>query len=75
MINSSKLLNTAVALIFPFLGQRLKDQIHFHHCNMKTLHDKLGEDALPEEYGGKLAIENDVISEFYWKIAGNKVKV
>lgn len=61
VINSSKLLNTAVALIFPFLGQRLKDQIHFHHGNMKSLHTKLGEDALPEEYGGTCVVDHDII--------------
>lgn len=61
VINSSKLLNTAVALIFPFLGQRLKDQIHFHHCNMKSLQAQLGENALPVEYGGLLELDYDDI--------------
>lgn len=52
IINSSRLLNTAVALIFPFLGQRLKDQIHFHYADMTSLHKHIGSDALPQEYGG-----------------------
>lgn len=52
VVNSSALLNSAVALIFPFLGQRLKDQIHFHHSNMKSLNEFLGKESLPEEYGG-----------------------
>lgn len=67
VINSSKLLNTAVALIFPFLGQRLKDQIHFHHSNMKSLHAFMGEDALPVEYGGKYIIDHDTIYKHFQK--------
>uniref|UniRef100_A0A336LCW5 CSON008898 protein n=1 Tax=Culicoides sonorensis TaxID=179676 RepID=A0A336LCW5_CULSO len=53
IVNSSAILNSAVTLVFPFLGQRLKDQIHFHNSNMKSMHDHLGYDALPEEYGGE----------------------
>lgn len=53
IVNSSAILNSAVTLVFPFLGQRLKDQIHFHHSNMKSIHEYLGRDALPEEYGGE----------------------
>lgn len=53
IVNSSAILNSAVTLVFPFLGQRLKDQIHFHSSNMKSIHEYLGREALPEEYGGE----------------------
>ncbi|XP_063698369.1 alpha-tocopherol transfer protein-like [Culicoides brevitarsis] len=53
IVNSSAILNSAVTLIFPFLGQRLKDQVHFHHSNMKSMHEFLGRECLPEEYGGE----------------------
>lgn len=52
VINSSLLMNTAVSLVFPLLSQSIKDQIYFHYQNFPSLHEHLGRDVLPSEYGG-----------------------
>lgn len=52
VVNSSSLMNAAVSLIFPMLSQTIKDQIHFHYQNYPSLHEHLGRDVLPAEYGG-----------------------
>lgn len=54
VINSSSLLNKAVAMVFPMLSQSLKEQIHFHGTNYAALHEYTGQDVLPVEYGGTL---------------------
>lgn len=45
-------MNAAVSLVFPMLSQTIKDQIHFHYQNFPSLHEHLGRDVLPIEYGG-----------------------
>jgi CRAL/TRIO domain len=52
VVNSSSLMNAAVSLVFPILSQSIKDQIHFHYQNYPSLHEHLGRDVLPVEYGG-----------------------
>lgn len=52
VVNSSTLMNAAVSLVFPMLSQTIKDQIHFHYQNFPSLHEHLGRDVLPIEYGG-----------------------
>lgn len=52
IVNSSILMNTAVSIIFPILSQSIKDQVHFHYQNWPSLHEHLGKDCLPAEYGG-----------------------
>ena len=56
VVNSSTLMNAAVSLVFPILSQSIKDQVHFHYQNFPSLHEHLGRDILPTEYGG--LIEN-----------------
>lgn len=52
IVNSSTLMNTAVSLVFPMLSQSIKDQVHFHYQNFPSLHEHLGRECLPAEYGG-----------------------
>jgi hypothetical protein len=52
VVNSSSLMNAAVSIVFPMLSQSIKDQVHFHYSNFPSLHEHLGRDVLPVEYGG-----------------------
>lgn len=52
VVNSSSLMNAAVSVIFPMLSQSIKDQVYFHYQNFPSLHEHLGRDVLPVEYGG-----------------------
>lgn len=52
VVNSSTLMNAAVSLVFPLLSQSIKDQVYFHYQNFPSLHEHLGRDVLPSEYGG-----------------------
>lgn len=52
VVNSSSLMNAAVTMVFPLLSQSIKDQVHFHYSNFPSLHEQLGRDILPVEYGG-----------------------
>ncbi|CRK93457.1 CLUMA_CG006993, isoform A [Clunio marinus] len=52
VVNSSSLMNAAVSLVFPILSQSIKDQVYFHYQNFPSLHEHLGREVLPAEYGG-----------------------
>jgi CRAL/TRIO domain len=52
VVNSSALMNTTVSLVFPFLGQNIKDHVHFHYTDWASLHQHVDKEALPTEYGG-----------------------
>lgn len=52
VVNSSSLMSAAVGLVFPLLSQSIKDQVHFHNQNFPSLHEHVGRDVLPSEYGG-----------------------
>lgn len=52
VVNSSILLNAAVAVLFPVLSKQIKESVHFHYTNWDSLHSHLGKEALPAEYGG-----------------------
>lgn len=52
VVNSSMLLNAAVAILFPVLSKQIKESVHFHYTNWNSLHAHLGKEALPSEYGG-----------------------
>lgn len=52
VVNSSLFLNAAVAILYPMLSKQIKDSVHFHYSNWDSLHDHLGKEALPAEYGG-----------------------
>lgn len=53
IINTSSICNLLIAVSFPFLSDGLKERIHFHRSNMKSLHKYLGSEVLPKEYGGE----------------------
>lgn len=52
VVNSSTLMNAAVSLVFPILSQSIKDQVYFHYQNFPSLHEHVGREVLPAEYGG-----------------------
>ena len=52
VVNSSSLMNAAVSIVFPMLSKSIKDQVHFHYQNYPSLHEHLGREVLPAEYGG-----------------------
>ncbi|XP_026469365.1 clavesin-1-like [Ctenocephalides felis] len=79
VVNSSKLMNAAIAISYPLLSDRIKENIHFHYSNWPSLHKHINPELLPAEYGGtgpdfdlraaldKLAQNRDKIKEnFDW---------
>lgn len=60
IVNTSNLVNTLISMTFPFFSQSLKEKMHFHHDNMEQLHQYLGRDILPEEYGGPKGKKHDL---------------
>lgn len=53
VVNTSSICNLLLAVSFPFLSDGLKQRIHFHRSNMRSLHKYVGRDVLPVEYGGE----------------------
>lgn len=43
-------------MILPFMTQYIKEKIHFHGTDLSGLTEVLGDEVLPEEYGGKAGI-------------------
>ncbi|KAI5705234.1 hypothetical protein M8J75_013206 [Diaphorina citri] len=56
LVNGGMLLNAIVSLVFPFLAEESKKNIHFHNSNnnFSSLHKFVNPEALPPEYGGTL---------------------
>lgn len=55
LINCGFIINAIVSLVFPFLSEESKKNIHFHNSsNFSSLHEFVNRDALPPEYGGTL---------------------
>lgn len=68
VVNSSSLMNAAVSMVFPMLSQSIKDQIHFHYSNFPSLHEHLGRDVLPSEYGGlQESLSYDDLTNYLFK--------
>lgn len=68
VVNSSSLMNAAVSLVFPMLSQSIKDQIFFHYQNYPSLHEHVGRDILPAEYGGlREEIDYDASIDFLYQ--------
>ncbi|KAL1458593.1 hypothetical protein WDU94_008730 [Cyamophila willieti] len=56
LVNGGFFLSTIVSLVFPFLAEESKKNIHFHNSsnNFKSLHQFVNPEALPQEYGGTM---------------------
>ncbi|XP_069698198.1 clavesin-1-like [Periplaneta americana] len=54
VVNTSFLLNASIAIVYPFLDSKIKEQIHFHNNDWSSLHKHINPDILPAEYGGYL---------------------
>ncbi|XP_044742839.1 alpha-tocopherol transfer protein-like [Chrysoperla carnea] len=65
VVNSSPILNAAIALVFPFLSTHTKEHIHFHYSDWSSLHKFVNPEILPKEYGGTQEIDFDAIREEY----------
>lgn len=52
VVNTSFLMNTSIALVFPFLDSKVKEHIHFHNTDWPSLHKHINPEILPQEYGG-----------------------
>lgn len=68
VVNSSSLMNAAVSMVFPILSQSIKDQVHFHYSNFPSLHEHLGREVLPVEYGGlQESLQYDELTNYLFK--------
>uniref|UniRef100_A0A182P9H0 CRAL-TRIO domain-containing protein n=1 Tax=Anopheles epiroticus TaxID=199890 RepID=A0A182P9H0_9DIPT len=52
VVNSSVFMNAAIAILYPMLSKKIKDQVRFHYSNWDSLHEYIPADILPQEYGG-----------------------
>uniref|UniRef100_A0A2C9H8N2 CRAL-TRIO domain-containing protein n=1 Tax=Anopheles quadriannulatus TaxID=34691 RepID=A0A2C9H8N2_ANOQN len=52
VVNSSVFMNAAIAILYPMLSKKIKDQVRFHYSNWASLHEYIPADILPAEYGG-----------------------
>ncbi|XP_035907328.1 uncharacterized protein LOC118510046 [Anopheles stephensi] len=52
VVNSSVFMNAAIAILYPMLSKKIKDQVRFHYSNWDSLHEYIQPEILPEEYGG-----------------------
>uniref|UniRef100_A0A182VUK4 CRAL-TRIO domain-containing protein n=1 Tax=Anopheles minimus TaxID=112268 RepID=A0A182VUK4_9DIPT len=52
VVNSSVFMNAAIAILYPMLSKKIKDQVRFHYSNWESLHEYIPADILPQEYGG-----------------------
>lgn len=51
VVNTTPVTVTLANCVMPFLGQRIRKKIHIH-SSVKSLHEDLGSDVLPAEFGG-----------------------
>lgn len=54
VVNTSILMDTSIALVYPFLDSKVKEHIHFHNTDWPSLHKHINPEILPEEYGGHI---------------------
>jgi len=54
VVNNSLLLDTSIALVYPFLDSVVKEHIHFHNKDWPSLHKHINPEILPQEYGGHI---------------------
>lgn len=53
MVNQSTLMNTVCQAVRPFMSKALLEKFHFHGKGcFEQLHEEVGRENLPEEYGG-----------------------
>lgn len=68
LVNLSPICNAFLSIIHPFLSQRIKDKFHFHYSDWTTLHECLGREILPTEYGGLNQINYEKIYARLYKV-------
>ncbi|XP_064640508.1 alpha-tocopherol transfer protein-like [Lineus longissimus] len=63
--NTPTLFNAIFDIFKMFMKQKLRDRIHFHKGDLKSLHKEIPKAILPEEYGGKAGPLQKIIDD--WK--------
>ncbi|KAJ6649903.1 Alpha-tocopherol transfer protein-like [Pseudolycoriella hygida] len=52
LVNLSPVVNVLLKAVRPLLSERLQSKLHFHQSDWTLLHESVGKECLPEEYGG-----------------------
>lgn len=61
-------MNLGVKLVFPLLSAEAKKTIHFHYTDWDSLHQWIGKEVLPVEYGGNVTqIDYEKLREKIYK--------
>ncbi|EEC08971.1 phosphatidylinositol transfer protein SEC14, putative [Ixodes scapularis] len=52
VVNEPAIFSMMFSIVRRFLNEKLQQRIHFHGCDMSSLHQFIPAEILPEEYGG-----------------------
>lgn len=63
IINVSPLVDTIVNFVKPFLKEKIRQRIHFHH-DLDSLYKFVPKSVLPKEYGGDIGSIKDINGMF-----------
>jgi hypothetical protein len=58
ILNSSKIVNSFMALIRPMLRKEVADSFRFHSNGYESLHESIAKEVLPKEYGGEVPMDD-----------------
>ncbi|XP_030752415.1 alpha-tocopherol transfer protein-like [Sitophilus oryzae] len=64
VVNQPYIFNMGYRIFKPFLGEYIKKRLSFHGTNYKSLTEQIGEDSLPEKFGGTADIPDYPGSQF-----------
>ncbi|GFY63772.1 alpha-tocopherol transfer protein-like [Trichonephila inaurata madagascariensis] len=68
VVNEPYYFSTIIKIIKPFLHKKIRDRVHHHGSNLKSLHQHIPPEILPEYLGGHLRYNNeDYISKILSK--------
>ncbi|OQR78406.1 alpha-tocopherol transfer protein-like [Tropilaelaps mercedesae] len=67
IVNNSRLWNVVWEITKPFLNEKVQKRVHLHASDMKSLHEFIPPEILPEEYGGKAGVitHHWLVNEMY----------
>lgn len=77
LVNTSVCVSKLMKIVMPFMIQGVLAKIHFHSSDLKTLHEMIGRDCLPEQYGGPEGnvIDYDELRRNLYKTLDEKEKL
>ncbi|XP_058988131.1 alpha-tocopherol transfer protein-like [Musca domestica] len=64
-INEPAIFHRVFNLVRPFMSKKLSKRTHFHGSNVKSLHEFIAPECLPECYGGTMKLELDYGAQLY----------